>query len=131
MLTAVNSVPPSPMVTIKFAAEGGGYDDEENSVMLTIVENDNLAPTGLKATAGTGTVKVDWTAPDTVTMPARYIVQLAAGADAPPAATSATADSTTLPYVKNVTSGTSYTFMNVPAGVMYSCMVVAVYAMRR
>ena len=130
-LTAIETAPATAMamVTIKFAAMGGGYDDEENSAMLTIVNDDNEVPTGLKATAGKGMVKVEWTAPDTITMPARYIVQLDVGDTVTNVAASATADSSTHPnYIKNVSSGLSHTFMNLPAGVMYSCMVVAVYA---
>ncbi len=129
IITTVDSAPEDPAVTIKFEASGSDdYADVSQEVMFTIVNDDPTPPTNLKATAGTGTVTVEWDAPDTSTMPARYIVQLAEGASAPTAVTANTANnSSSLPYAINVDSGTSYTFMNVPAGVQYSCMVVAVF----
>ena len=104
-VAAIAAAPDPAGVTIKFAAEGGGYDDEENSVMLTIVVDNNLPATDVKAKRGTGAngkdVTVTWMKPDTTAAIDGYTVNSSAeGVDS-------------LPVGKDMTTAT---FVNHPSG---------------
>ena len=94
--------------------------------MVTIVENDDAAPTALSAMAGTGMVTISWTAPATAKPVVRYIVQVQAGsAPAAPSGDVANGGPVNGVYTLN-TSATSAMF-TVPGGVAYSYTVNAVF----
>ncbi len=68
-------------VTVTFTASGGGYDNVAATAEFEIVEDDNIAPTGVQAKAGKvnfninkADVTVTWMAPDTNAAVAGYIV---------------------------------------------------------
>ncbi len=114
-VTAAGDVPDDADVMVKFMAEGGGYDDVEASAMFTIVEDDNVGVTEVKAMQGEGfanrkSATVTWMAPATSAMPDGYVV------------TSNVADVDQV----DVTSGTSASFMDLPGG-DHTFTVTAVY----
>ena len=109
-----------------FEATGSNYDKVTADLTYTGGFFTNSAPTGLKATAGKGTVTIEWKKPATNRSIARYIVQARAGSGELAAVTGNTVDDMDGPtYTQNL-SQTSYSF-NVIPGDVYSCMVTVVY----
>ena len=125
---AEGTVPNNPEVTVKFAASGGGYGKEDSAMdMVTIVENDDAAPTALSAMAGTGMVTISWTAPATAKPVVRYIVQVEAGNDPPAAPTGDVANGGPVNGVYTLNTSATSAMFTVPGGVAYSYTVNAVF----
>ena len=114
---------------VTFTAAGGGYDDVKADLTYTGGYFVNAVPTGLKATAASGMVRIEWTKPATNSAIEKYIVQAQAGSTIPSAASGNILNDPDGPiYTYNVMDPetTSHSF-DVVSGDVYSCMVTVVY----